>query len=156
MPEPAQTSRESGHTRSVWPVLSTRPRPRTRCILVVEDGPHDCFLLQRALKKFPKRTDLVHVFDGQEAIGWLSGTHTVPNLIITDLKMPGMNGFDLISWIKSSPAHSAIPIIVFSSSPLEVDQNRAKRTGAHAYFVKPSAYEDYEALILNICQEYIQ
>lgn len=83
--------------------------------------------------------------DGQQAIEYLSGSgdyanrerYPIPCLVITDLKMPKSDGFDLLNWMSQRPDFDSIPKIVVSSSSQEVDRRRAQGLGACAYFEKP-------------------
>ncbi|MEO6182485.1 MAG: response regulator [Verrucomicrobiota bacterium] len=119
-------------------------------ILVAEDSEDDVLLFQLAVN----RAALAHTFhfvrDGVEAIEWLEGTghHSdrskfpVPSAIITDLKMPRVNGFELLQWVRTQPRYSKLPVIVFSSSNEVRDVARAFSLGATTYFRKSANYFD--------------
>src|SRR3569832_87904 len=90
-------------------------------ILIVEDLEEDILLLQMALKRSGVKGQINIVRNGQEAIDYLRGDppyddrekHPFPFMIYTDLKMPKVDGFGLLKWIKSHPDCSVIPIIIF-------------------------------------------
>jgi CheY-like chemotaxis protein len=123
-------------------------------ILVAEDEDTDAFLLKRALRKAAVPCEVVIVRDGQEAVDYVSreGNYAnraagpSPTLIILDLKMPRMNGFDVLAWLAVRPAFKNIPAVVLSSSSDEADIRRAQRLGAREYFVKPYAFADLEKI----------
>jgi CheY-like chemotaxis protein len=127
-------------------------------ILLVEDNPDDVFLFNRALGKAQRPHPLHVVIDGQEAIDYLSSTgkysdrnaFPLPGLILLDLKMPRVTGFDVLRWIRSDGAARLIPVIVLSSSALTDDVNRAYALGANAYMVKPADATALERLIQTI------
>jgi CheY-like chemotaxis protein len=118
-------------------------------ILLAEDDENDAFILQMALKKAGVPNSLTHVQDGQCAINYLAGfgiysnrsQYPLPCLIVTDLKMPKVTGFDLLAWIKNQPAAHCPPVVVLSGSAEESDKERALSLGAAAYFVKPSGLD---------------
>ena len=97
------------------------------------------------------------VTDGQEAIDYLRGeppfmdrgTHPMPQLLLLDLKMPRLNGFEVLSWLKTQPGLRRLLAIVFSSSAEAGDINRAYDLGANSYLVKPHATEQLLELVTN-------
>jgi CheY-like chemotaxis protein len=112
--------------------------------LVAEDGDDDFLLLQRACTQIRPRPQLQWVKDGLEAQCYLAGSgrfadrHSfpLPDLILSDVKMPQLNGFELLAWVKTQPSLESIPFVVLSSSPLERDRDRADKLGADRYLVK--------------------
>src|SRR5438874_13730859 len=93
-------------------------------ILIADDDQNDVFFLQRAFKKVGLEHELVHVADGQEAVDYLnSGSapgdgkkHLVPDLMLLDLKMPRMTGFEVLSWLRKQPDLRGMPVVVLSGS----------------------------------------
>ena len=127
-------------------------------LLVAEDNVLDAFLLQRAVLKFGVAFDLRIVRDGQEVIDYLQGidcfsdrsNHPLPNLLITDLKMPRLDGFDVLIWLRKQPGLRRIPTVVFSSSSLLADVNRAYDLGANSFLLKPMDYDEWEIILRSI------
>jgi CheY-like chemotaxis protein len=124
-------------------------------ILVAEDNPDDAVLLCRALKKAGFLTN-VHVSeDGEGAIAYLAGSgeyadrakFPFPCMLITDLKMPLCDGFELLDHIQKNPDSSVFPRIVLSASREQKDVIRAFHLGAHCYFCKPGAFEELVSLM---------
>lgn len=115
-------------------------------ILLIEDDPNDVFFVRDAIAKSGRGHRLYAVTDGNEAIAYLKGqgqyanreAHPVPNIVLTDLKMPGMDGFEFLQWLKEHPECGIIPAIVFSSSRHDADVRKAYRLGANAYIMKPT------------------
>jgi CheY-like chemotaxis protein len=124
-------------------------------ILLVEDSPDDVLLIERAFQKSDLRHPLRSVTDGQKAIEYLEGiddysdrdTFPFPGLVILDLKMPGVGGFDVIQWMRRHPQAKLVPIIVLASSSLPADVNRAYELGANAFMVKPADHRALERLL---------
>src|SRR5690242_10492052 len=105
---------------------------RRPTILSVEDSEDDCLFIQWA---FPSATvDLVHVDSAEAAVEHLSKVRSdpgqFPTLILTDLKLPGMSGFELMRWVREQPEFSDIPMGVLSGSDLPEDKARALELGA--------------------------
>jgi CheY-like chemotaxis protein len=127
-------------------------------ILLVEDNSDDVLLFRRALSKARRPHPLYVVHDGQAAIDYLSGTgqyidrnlFPLPDLIMLDLKMPRVGGFEVLKWIRGDGPARLIPIVILSSSALADDVNRAYELGANSYMVKPTTAEALERLIQTI------
>jgi CheY-like chemotaxis protein len=119
-------------------------------ILVAEDDPTDAFFLQRAFSKAGISVKLHFVRDGQEVIDYLRGdkpfedrnAHPLPHLLLLDLKMPKLNGFDVLDWLKRQPGLKRLLVVIFTSSEESQDINRAYDLGANSYLVKPHAIDD--------------
>ncbi len=113
-------------------------------ILVIEDDPNDLFFLKRAFDTVQTRCTLQAVGDGAEAIDYLRGVDDyadrqrfpLPALILMDLKMPRVDGFEFLAWLRRDPKLKTIPVVVFSSSNLADDVRRAYELGANSFIVK--------------------
>jgi CheY-like chemotaxis protein len=128
-------------------------------ILLVEDDLNDIFLVKRAFKMAHIQNPLQVVTDGQEAIQYLSGegkyadrrSYPLPKLIVMDIKMPRLSGFEVLEWVKGDGKPlRRIPIVIVSSSGNPVDVNRAYELGANAYMVKPVEFRAVEHLFESI------
>ncbi|HWQ92373.1 MAG TPA: response regulator [Clostridia bacterium] len=125
-------------------------------VLLVEDSEDDTLLFKHAVTATGLKMTFTTVSDGQQAIHYLQGKppfadrdlHPFPTMIVTDLKMPGVDGFDLLKWLRAHPHCAVIPIIVLSSSSQEEDVLKAYQLGANAYFSKPLAYKELSDLLL--------
>lgn len=113
-------------------------------ILLVEDSRDDAFFLRRAFLKAGLSHPIVDVRNGQQAVNYLSGNalyadrslYPLPKLLLVDLKMPLMDGFELLAWLQTRPDLHGLPAIVISASHLPSDMERARQLGAQDYFVK--------------------
>lgn len=124
-------------------------------ILVVEDDEVDVMSITRTFKKnnIPHHLCITH--DGQDAVCFL--THQPPydapdsaprpNLILLDLKLPIMDGHEVLAFIKNSPDLCEIPVVMLTSSRHEMDIKKCYKHGAAGYLVKPVSFDDYESLI---------
>ena len=93
-------------------------------ILVADDDPNDAFLLRRAFRQTCASCTVTHVSDGERAIEYLSGrppfddpaSAPVPDLLLLDIKMPKLNGFDVLAWLNGRPYLEQLPVIMLSRS----------------------------------------
>ncbi len=111
----------------------------TAPILVVDDEPEDTYFVRRALKAAGIPNPVIGCGDGEEAVSFLESARfggQFPCLIFLDLKMPRMNGFEFLTWIRSHPEFAGLKVVMLSSSELEEDRARALALGAHDYLVK--------------------
>ena len=114
-------------------------------ILIVEDDEHDAMFIQRAFAKAGVSSPMRWVRNGEEAVAYLRADgafadrkkNPFPRVVITDLKMPQMDGIQLLRWIHENPKYRVVPTIVFTSSTAQSDVNAAFECGAGAYIVKP-------------------
>jgi two-component system, chemotaxis family, response regulator Rcp1 len=117
-------------------------------ILLVDDNPGDIELTKVALRD-AKIMNEVHVArDGAEALAFLRGQGEFadaprPDLVLLDLKMPKVDGFQVLAEMRAEPALRSIPVIVMSSSDAEKDLVRAYDAQISAYLVKPSNFDEY-------------
>ena len=113
-------------------------------VLLVEDEPEDRIILADAFRRVAPKLALQTVQDGEEAIDYLAGrggfadraAHPVPRLVLLDLKLPRRSGFEVLEWIRSSPDHKDLPVVVLTSSAEPLDIDRAYALGATSYLVK--------------------
>jgi CheY-like chemotaxis protein len=125
--------------------MSSHP-PR---ILLAEDDDNDVFFMRRALQKAQIEYPLHVVPNGQQAVDYLSdlSQHPLPSIILLDLKMPFLDGFEVLQWIGSQPALKEIPVAVLTSSAEERDRRKAAELGAKAYFVKPPRPDTLQEIV---------
>jgi CheY-like chemotaxis protein len=127
-------------------------------VLLVEDDLNDVFLVKRAFKMAKLGTPLQVVTDGEQALQYLRGegkygdrtAHPLPHLIVMDIKMPRLSGFDVLQTIKQNVPLRRIPVVIVSSSDNPNDINRAYELGANAYMIKPVDFRAVEGLFQSI------
>ena len=138
--------------------------PNTATILVTDDDENDLFFLQRAIARAGLANPLFVSHDGQEAIDYLAGAppydnrirYPLPGLLLLDLKMPRVNGFDVLSWWSQRPDLKHIRVVVLSSSSHEEDVKKAKDLGAHDFRTKPPEFQNLVDLIRDVHQRWLQ
>ena len=142
----------------------TTPEPTTlAAILIAEDEETEVLLFELALKAAGLAYRLIVVRDGQEAIDYLAGqppyqdrqAHPLPDLLMLDLKMPRMTGFDVLGWLTSQPQLRQIPALVLSSSSYPEDIQKAAQLGAREYYIKPHTLSELTALLRSATNRWI-
>ena len=121
-------------------------------ILLVEDNAHDAELTLRALKQ-RNLANRVHVCrDGAEAIDFFDGSDAgaTPKVILLDLKLPKVDGLEVLQRLKSSTRTKAIPIVVLTSSREEPDIEKAYALGANSYIVKPVDFDAFARAVSDV------
>jgi CheY-like chemotaxis protein len=126
-------------------------------VLVAEDAVTDRLLLQEAFLRAGSPTDLRLVNDGQELLAYLHRLEPwtmarLPDLILLDLKMPGMDGFDALTHIKGDAELKRIPVIVLTASKDELDVAKAYACGANTYVPKPDSLDELAVVIEVLCR----
>ena len=114
--------------------------------------------MQRAFEKARLANPLQVVRDGEEAIAYLSGAgdfadreaHPLPVIILLDLKLPRVSGFEVLEWLQNHPELADIPVVVLTSSDEQPDVAKAKQLGARSYLLKPGQLDDLVQMMLRL------
>ena len=136
--------------------MNINPTSMSDCavILVVEDREDDILLLRNALRKANLANPVHFVRDGEEAVAYLRGEgkyanraeHPLPDLMLLDLKLPRMDGFEVLQWVRQQEGIRGLPIVVLTSSEAMQDVNRAYALGANSFFVKEIDFDNLVSL----------
>jgi two-component system response regulator len=122
-----------------------------KTILLVEDNPDDEALTLRALKKNNIRNNVVVARDGAEAIDYLFGQGpysdrnpaTLPTVVLLDLKLPKIDGLEVLRRIRSEERSKFLPVVILTSSKEEQDVANGYRLGANSYVRKPVNFDEF-------------
>jgi len=128
-------------------------------ILVADDSADDQFLITHAMKKAGAACSMYTVDDGAEAISYLCGSgeyadrarFPFPDLLLLDLKMPRLGGFDVLRWLRTSP-YKDLPVVAHSTSRLESDVQQAFELGASDYLLKSPDLAQVAAALVSFIQ----
>ncbi|MEQ1528673.1 MAG: response regulator [Methylococcales bacterium] len=131
------------------------------CILLVDDNRMDVELALDAFKEVKFANQIEIAGNGQQALDYLLGVgsyadrsrYPFPDLILLDLKMPGMDGFDVLKKIKGTPLIKRLPVVILTSSHEEGDRALSYDTGANSYLVKPVSFAGFLEVVKKI-QDY--
>lgn len=127
-------------------------------ILLVEDNMTDAELIIRALRKVNLANHLVHVRDGAEALEFIFATgefaerekKKVPKVILLDIKMPKVDGIEVLRQIRANPETKLIPIVIMTSSKEEQDIVKSYQLGVNSFVVKPVNFTDFAKAVSEL------
>jgi two-component system response regulator len=127
-------------------------------ILLVEDNPYEAELTIRNLKKHHLANKLLHLDDGAEALDFIfsegkyktNGVVQTPKLILLDLKLPKVDGLEILRRIKADPATKMIPVVVLTSSNQEKDIIESYKLGVNSYIVKPVDFDAFSKAVAEL------
>jgi two-component system, response regulator len=125
-------------------------------VVIVDDDPYDALLSEGVIDELRPRFPMQILTSGEDLVAYLQGEdlyqdrsrYPLPGLILLDLKMPKMDGFAVLEWLKSHPEHAEIPIVVLSGFVGMVEQvTKAYGQGAHAFLTKPVQLGDIQSIL---------
>ncbi|HVX48808.1 MAG TPA: response regulator [Chitinophagaceae bacterium] len=127
-------------------------------ILLVEDNPDDAELTIRSLRKVNMANKLVHVKDGAEALELLFGKEgdapgterQLPKVILLDIKMPKVDGIEVLRRIKSAEETRSIPVVIMTSSKEQQDMINSYNLGVNSYVVKPVEFNNFAKAVSDL------
>lgn len=127
------------------------PEREQALILLVEDNPDHVLLLKRAFDKAKLLNPVHAVSSGEEAIDYLAGQgkyanraeYPLPAVVLLDLKMPGIDGFDVLRWIRQEPAIATLRVVILTTSDEMRDIDLAYKLGANSFLVKPNDFDRF-------------
>ncbi len=123
-------------------------------ILLAEDDETQRVILRLAIERARLPNPVIEMRDGEEVVNYLEEAsdggalgRSLPALLLLDLKMPKMNGFEVLSWVRSHSQFSGLPVVMLSNSDQEKDIQAARALGVDDYFVKPSSLGELVELL---------
>jgi len=127
-------------------------------ILLVEDSPYDAELTIRELKRHHLANKLVHLKDGAEALDFIFGTGPFagrdtsqhPKVVLLDLKLPKVDGLEVLRKVKSDPRTRTIPVVVMTSSQEQRDVVDSYHLGVNSYVVKPVDFDQFSKAVSEL------
>lgn len=133
-------------------------------ILIVDDDENDIFFAKRAFTEINVHCTFHVLKNGQEAVDYLSGhgpyadraKFPLPMMILMDLKMPIMDGFQVLEWLRKRPGIKVIPTLVFSSSDVPSDITRAYELGANSFMTKSVTYDGLLLKLQTLSQYWLE
>lgn len=128
---------------------------KPKVILLVEDNPSDIALTQRALTKSRISNEMIVAEDGQEALDYLfageksahGDENEIPALVLLDLKLPRINGLEVLRRIRSNPKTKTLPVVILTTSKEEQDIAHSYDLGANSYIRKPVDFTQFVTAI---------
>jgi CheY-like chemotaxis protein len=135
----------------------------TGTVLYVEDEEFDVLFMRRAFQRAGLEQHLKVVADGQQALDYLGGSapyadrtqHPLPSVIVLDINLPFVSGFDVLKWIREKPEVRPTPVVMFSSSARLEDRTRASELGANEYVEKPGSPSGFSTLVDKLKEQWL-
>jgi hypothetical protein len=120
--------------------------------LLVEDDEDHANLILRNLRKSRVANDVTHVRDGEKALQYIRGEgdyvdRVMPDVILLDLKLPKVDGHEILRQIKEDPALKALIVVILTTSKNELDREKAYNAHANSYLVKPVEFDQFREMI---------
>ncbi|WP_235921236.1 response regulator [Foetidibacter luteolus] len=127
-------------------------------IVLVEDNPNDAELTIRALKKINLANNLIHLKDGAEALDFIfargiysqRNVENIPKVILLDIKMPKVDGIEVLRQIKGNDLTKRIPVVIMTSSKEQKDIFNSYNLGVNSYVVKPVDFESFAKAVSEL------
>ena len=136
---------------------------RRMSVLYVEDEEADVLFMRRAFQGAAPGHELHSVANGRDAIAYLTGRddysdrnrHPLPSLLLLDLNLPGLSGFEVLKWVRAQPEFEQLPVVVFSSSTRPEDKALAVDLGADEYIEKPPSGHQFVKVVEQLRERWL-
>jgi CheY-like chemotaxis protein len=136
----------------------------TTPILLVEDSEDTVFLVRHAMQKAGITARVEVATSGEQAVEYLSGTSRysdwhqfpLPSIVLLDLKMPGLSGFDVLKWVRQQPGLKALRVVMLTSSEMPSEIKLAHDLGANIFLTKPVALERLIQIMKTFNEHWLQ
>ena len=137
--------------------VKTQGSPQPGTVLIVDDNLEDIRLTQRVTAAVCPELRVRSLHSGEELVCYLQGEHgfsdrmefPYPNLILLDLRMPGMHGFHVLGWLRDHPPHNLIPVVVLTASGEVLVAQQAYALGARSFLTKPIGANDFKETMVK-------
>jgi CheY-like chemotaxis protein len=132
--------------------------------LLAEDNEDDIFFMEMACKRLDIPYRLQIVTDGEKAVDYLSGKgsymdraiHPMPDVVFLDIKMPNLNGHEVLEWVRSQPNLKGLPVVMLTGSVLMEDVHRAYELGANSYLQKVGNQEEFRQAVRVVLKYWLE
>lgn len=119
-------------------------------VLIIDDDEDDRFFMEQAFKADSPTTQLYLASGGQQALDLLDSARPLPDIILLDLNMPGLNGFEVLKRLKQSRHYRHIPVVILTPSEAPTDQQQCCQLGATEFITKPITYKGFSGVAKRI------
>ncbi|WP_338871640.1 response regulator [Spirosoma sp. SC4-14] len=127
----------------------------SECIFTVDDDEDDRFLLQQVFLQQSPTCLLKPIPNGEKLVEILAQTDNLPTLILLDLNMPFMSGFEVLKIIRENRTYDSVQVVIFTTSDNIQDQQQALKLGANGFLTKPATLEELNQIVLHIKHKWL-
>jgi CheY-like chemotaxis protein len=119
-------------------------------LLLVDDEEDDAFLFRLAAQEAGISRPILTAHSGEAALDLLAAEGVSPALIVLDIKMPGIDGLEVLRRLRADPAHKELPVVMLSGSDLESDREESMRLGCKLFLMKPDSLKGYAEVAARV------
>ncbi|GAB3894814.1 response regulator [Spirosoma agri] len=123
-------------------------------VWIVDDDEDDQYLFELAFKRLVPPVQIKLLNDGEDLLPNLADSDDLPGLVILDLNMPRLNGFEALKQLRAEPAYQALPVVVLTTSSSYEDRERAVQLGANGFLTKPPSMDILLTLFGQLVQQW--
>lgn len=123
---------------------------QTITVLIVDDDEDDRLFMEQAFKADSPYTHVYQAADGEQALDLLGSAQPLPDVVLLDLNMPGLSGFEVLKRLKQSAHCQSIPVVILTTSDALADQEQSRQLGATEFITKPTDYNGLNAIAERI------
>ncbi len=132
--------------------MNQNPLP---CVFIADDDEDDCYVLAKAFATYSPQCRLVFADDGSTLLEALSQSAAAPNLILLDLNMPRLDGFETLKVLRQHPTYQHTPVVILTTSEAHQDRQRASELGANNFITKPINGAQLGQAVLQLQEEWL-
>lgn len=119
-------------------------------VLIIDDDEDDRFFMKQAFKTDSPHTQVALAASGQAALDLLDAAPSLPHVILLDLNMPGITGFEVLQHLKQSARYQAVAVVILTTSDADAGQQQAQHLGVTQFITKPTTYQGLSAIANRI------
>ncbi|SFD63298.1 response regulator [Spirosoma endophyticum] len=128
---------------------------RVPAVWFVDDDEDDRLFVRSAFEDIGPAVTVLTLNNGEQLLAELKDSGGLPKLILLDLNMPGLNGFELLRQLRSTPSFTQIPVVIFTTSSNELDRQKSLTAGANGFLTKPTTYDDLSRMAQSLSQQWV-
>ncbi|GAB3997086.1 response regulator [Spirosoma daeguense] len=125
------------------------------CVIVVDDDADDRFIIEQAFRHYSPECQLQLLDNGAELLNSLASRGSLPSLILLDLNMPLLNGFETLHAIRQKATNQELPVVILTTSSEAQDQQQARQLKANDFISKPTTLNGYREVVLQLRHDWL-
>ena len=134
---------------------TSKSQPGNPPVWIVDDDDDDQVFIQSAFEENTPSIQVLPLTDGYQLLTRLQKAESLPRLIILDVNMPGMSGFDTLLQLRNTPAYADLPVVLMTTSSDPDDQARGLALGANQFLTKPNTYQQLSSITQLLTRQWV-